>query len=229
MNTPSSSYEDAPENPEIIRSTDFLYNSNRIEQISEMNYETLYNKVENGTHEGHAGAWNLFREAAINNTSFSYELLLEAHKKLSQEQVKLGHPLNEEFHGKIRGDNDFVRIGGRLCWPPDEEEFKGFIKKVSHQIDALGKNKKPSLNEVLSLAAKHHLKYEFIHPFNDGNGRTGRLIVNFTLAKYGFLELVIIFSRRNEYYQAFRNNHQDIPAMIEVFMEHYKDYSPMKI
>ncbi|MGL5513474.1 MAG: Fic family protein, partial [Sporomusa sp.] len=48
-----------------------------------------------------------------------------------------------------------------------------------------------------------HLRFEGIHPFIDGNGRTGRLILNLELLKAGLLPVNIKFSDRHKYYDCF--------------------------
>ena len=48
-----------------------------------------------------------------------------------------------------------------------------------------------------------HLRFEGIHPFIDGNGRTGRLILNLELIKSGLLPINIKFADKREYYACF--------------------------
>ena len=51
--------------------------------------------------------------------------------------------------------------------------------------------------------ANFHLQFESIHPFIDGNGRTGRLIMNLQLIKAGLPAINIKFADRRKYYDAF--------------------------
>ena len=51
--------------------------------------------------------------------------------------------------------------------------------------------------------AKFHLNFEGIHPFVDGNGRTGRLILNFDLIQNGYPPINVKFTDRKKYYQDF--------------------------
>ena len=52
--------------------------------------------------------------------------------------------------------------------------------------------------------AVHHAWFERIHPFTDGNGRVGRLILNFMLSQAGYPPAVILASQRPRYLQALR-------------------------
>ena len=56
---------------------------------------------------------------------------------------------------------------------------------------------------IIEAAAEFHLRFETIHPFIDGNGRTGRLILNLELMKNGLLPVNIKFTDRARYYDAF--------------------------
>jgi Fic family protein len=64
------------------------------------------------------------------------------------------------------------------------------------------KNMKQS-KHIIEAAAEFHLRFEGIHPFIDGNGRTGRLILNLELIKKGFLPVNIKFADRKKYYDCF--------------------------
>ena len=73
----------------------------------------------------------------------------------------------------------------------------------------------------LVAAAEFHLRFEAIHPFIDGNGRTGRLVANFMLMRAGYLPISIKYENRRAYYEAFAAYHegQDARAMIAIFLK----------
>jgi Fic family protein len=56
---------------------------------------------------------------------------------------------------------------------------------------------------IIEAVAEFHLRFESIHPFIDGNGRTGRLILNLELIKAGLLPVNIKFADRRRYYSCF--------------------------
>ena len=70
--------------------------------------------------------------------------------------------------------------------------------------------------------ARFHLEFEGIHPFVDGNGRTGRLILNLELIRNGFPPINVKFTDRKRYYDAFDVFYRDddAGAMIDLIAEY---------
>lgn len=56
---------------------------------------------------------------------------------------------------------------------------------------------------IIEVIAEFHLRFEGIHPFIDGNGITGRLILNLELIKVNLLPINIKFADRRKYYECF--------------------------
>ena len=72
---------------------------------------------------------------------------------------------------------------------------------------------------MLKAVAYFHCKMENIHPFSDGNGRTGHLLVNYLLMLYNRPPMVIHNEDKNEYYKALQDWDEklSIARMVEFF------------
>ena len=78
----------------------------------------------------------------------------------------------------------------------------------------------------LLILAEFHVRYESIHPFQDGNGRTGRLIVFRECLRNNIVPVVIEDSNRNEYLDALKayRNEKNLFDMVELFKKEQKQY-----
>ena len=111
----------------------------------------------------------------------SNKLLLEWHKEIFGET-------KSDIAGKYR--TYLVRVGQYVA--PHWKEVKSTMNQI---IEFANKSK---LNPV-ELAARVHYKFEIIHPFGDGNGRIGRLLMNYILWHAGYPMLIIEYKKRSSY------------------------------
>lgn len=75
---------------------------------------------------------------------------------------------------------------------------------------------------IITKLARFHIEFEGIHPFIDGNGRTGRLLVNLEMMKAGFPPINIKFTDRIAYYNAFDEYHiKHNPSAMEKLFARY--------
>ncbi len=104
---------------------------------------------------------------AYDRKPLSLQLVLDYHK------IAMKH--HPDFAGKIRVSGVYIK-GNRLfkITPPDKlrEELERLFEKYNEFI----KGKNPDLGEILSFAVYFHNEFQHIHPFQDGNSRTTRLI-----------------------------------------------------
>lgn len=92
---------------------------------------------------------------------------------------------------------------------------------VEPMMEAWVKDLRTTRLHPLVAAAEFHIRFEAIHPFIDGNGRTGRLLANFILMRSGYLPISIKYENRRAYYEAFTAYHKEnnLVPMLEIFME----------
>ena len=79
---------------------------------------------------------------------------------------------------------------------------------IQPKIEELLESYRYSTEHIVTKLARFHIEFESIHPFIDGNGRTGRLLVNLELMKAGYPPIDIKFKDRLAYYKAFDDYHQ---------------------
>ncbi len=105
-----------------------------------------------------------------------------------------------------------VKILGAIHTPPEPY-------LVAPQMEALLAEFAATRLHPLVAAALFHIRFEAIHPFIDGNGRTGRLLANFILMRAGYLPVNIKFEDRRAYYEAFSAYHAtgDLAPMLAIF------------
>ena len=145
-------------------------------------------------------AKNLARVVSyINKKAKVQELVLDVILSL---HLMLISNIDDDFAGRFRKDNEYVRVGAHIAPAP-----KDIIKRLENILIEYNSNVHEN---IIKRIARMHLSFESVHPFNDGNGRIGRVINNYLLIREGYVPINIKFVDRQKYYQAFdefnRNN-----------------------
>ncbi len=172
----------------------FVLNSNRAEgsKVTRENIEKIINKKRKPRTKIDKEIVNSFD--AI-NFAFSKKM------KWNAASVKRIHQLlfkniDDDIAGKYKIENNIVGTGGIASITTPKEKVKEEMKKLMIWLNNMKKKTYPPI-----LALKFHWKFEQIHPFQDGNGRVGRILFNALLLDSFFMP-VIFFSENHRAYSS---------------------------
>jgi len=132
---------------------------------------------------------------------------------------------NDQTPGEFRRSQNWIggtRPGNAAFVPPPAEEVPGCMSKLE-----LFLHDQPEPTPVLLKAALAHVQFETIHPFLDGNGRLGRLLITLLLCEQNVLRepmlyLSLYFKTHRQYYYEQLNNVRltgDWEAWLDFFAE----------
>lgn len=109
--------------------------------------------------------------------------------------------IDDEIAGRFRTEGEYVRVGTHVAPAPEH---------VEQMIDSILTEYTSNLSiYFLDKIAKFHLDFETIHPFCDGNGRIGRVLICFQLKRLGFPMIIIRDREKKEYYTSFGDYRDD--------------------
>ena len=118
--------------------------------------------------------------------------------------------LNETINRDIKDTEGYravqVFIQGSEHIPPEPEKVPNLMMYYIY-------NYNHDEQDIFEKIARYHIEFEKIHPFEDGNGRTGRLLLNYELLKNNLPPVVIAKEDRVKYFEFLRNN--DITGLAE--------------
>jgi Fic family protein len=181
----------------------FTYNSNAIEgntlTLSETNLVLQGITIDKKPLKDHM-------EAIGHKEAFYYIVdLVKEKKEISESVIKQIHslvlmdqPQDKGVYRKVP-----VIITGSSHTPPQPYLIEKQMEDLILDFESWKKEK-----HIIEQIALFHLKFESIHPFIDGNGRTGRLLLNLSLMENGYLPINIKFTDRKKYYDCFEKYHK---------------------
>ena len=114
--------------------------------------------------------------------------------------------------GEFRRSQNWIggsRPGNARFVPPPPEEVMGCMGDLEKYL-----HDQPSRTPVLLKAALSHVQFETIHPFLDGNGRLGRLLITFLLCTEGALSEPILYL--SLYFKTHRDTYYDLLGRVRV-------------
>ncbi len=182
---------------------DFTYNSNAIEGNTLTFQETALILKEGITINEKPLKEHL--EAVGHKDAFYYiEELVKEKVELSEKVIKDIHSLvlmdKPQDRGRYRRIP--VTISGAVHEPVQPYLVPVLMEQLINEYNQEMKDR-----HIIEKVSLFHLKFESIHPFIDGNGRTGRLLLNLELMKEGYPPINIKFKDRRKYYDCFSDYH----------------------
>jgi Fic family protein len=185
----------------------FTYNTNAIEG-STITLEDTREIIEQRTApkksmrdiketENHA---KVFLHMIRDSVPLTIPLLLQWHNQLFEET-------KPDIAGKFR--DYLVRVGDYRT--PDWQDVEKLMQEFMIQTTKVHEN-------PVEHAARMHYRFEKIHPFGDGNGRIGRLLMNHILWHNGYPMLIIEYRKRASYYRALRNEEMFVKYFIRRYV-----------
>ncbi len=201
---------------------DFTYNSNAIEGNTLTLQETALIINEGITIAkkplkehlevmGHKDAYFYIEELVKQKADLSEKVIKDIHSL-----VLMDKPRDKGVYRRLP-----VRIMGAVHEPPEP-----YLVPVQMNELILEYNKMRKTMHPVEQAALFHLRFESIHPFIDGNGRTGRLLLNLELMKDGFPAINVKFGDRSRYYDCFTAYHKsqgDPESMVNLIAEYVEE------
>ena len=142
-------------------------------------------------------------------------------RDLVKEQISLSESIIKQIHYLVLADKRedrgvYRRVPVRIMGAKHELVQPYLIQPKMEQLLEAYRN---STDHIIPRLARFHIEFEGIHPFIDGNGRTGRLLVNLELMKAGYPPIDIKFADRISYYNAFDEYYakHNLGAMEKLF------------
>ena len=196
----------------------FVFNTNAIEgsQVTPEEVHGLLRHDEEATSSDELEALNVAK---------AVEFVKNTDEELSPDLIRKLHRLcfegSKKFAGNFRNVEVVIRnaYGEVVHRGIPKEEILNELEELAHWYNDNAEGLKP-----LVLAALVHNQFEFIHPFEDGNGRVGRLLLNYVLLRHGYPPINILFEDRGRYYHCLQrySSEDKLEDTLEFLVEQYR-------
>ena len=142
-------------------------------------------------------------------------LLPFAKAVIDEEWIQKANGYIRHMQGEYRDTTVYIgNLSEAVYYPPDPQDIPELMKNWIREtnIEAV------TVKEIFEKIAANHVRFERIHPFSDGNGRTGRMIINQQLINNGLLPVSI--QPTGKYREAFRryDKREDLSEMVYVLL-----------
>ncbi|MCH5246263.1 MAG: Fic family protein, partial [Muribaculaceae bacterium] len=162
-----------------------------------------------------AGLNMMCEQAYIKEAPLTQNFIRQLHKVLLRENYTVyknlpgGSTTSYVVHAgqyKTRPNSVITRYGNRFDYASPEET----PALMTDLVDWYNEAEKSGNHTPVELAALFHYRYIRIHPFEDGNGRVARLMVNYILARHGWPMIVVRSRNKYHYLEALRQTDQTV-------------------
>ena len=103
--------------------------------------------------------------------------------------------IDDSIAGRFRKQHEYVRVGKHVAPAPEH-----IMRMIEVLLDEYKTNHDAN---IFAKIAHFHLQFETIHPFLDGNGRIGRVLINVQLQEFGYPNIIIRDKEKQLYYKTF--------------------------
>lgn len=149
------------------------------------------------------------------------QMLLPFRKTIIDEVwIKKANGYIRRKQGEYRDTMVYIgNLAEAVYYPPEPQDVPDLMKNWIMEINT----EAVSVKEIFEKIAADHVRFERIHPFSDGNGRTGRMILNQQLINNGLLPVSI--QPTGKYREAFRryDKREDLSEMVYVLLKSEQD------
>lgn len=140
--------------------------------------------------DNHQQAFEYVIHALRNDKELSVSVVQDIHELLTD---RLQHD-----KGRFKTEENYIKGAEFSTASPEQvpQLMEQLIGNLNYRLAAASDE-----NEILAIVLETHIQFEKIHPFSDGNGRTGRMVMNYSLLANDLPPLIIRKSEKNEYMQ----------------------------